>query len=68
MVYTAKTSDLGMSKFCPTDLGYLSTKTPGCLPYMPPEALGKEPQYTEKLDTFSFGVLMLQMVTGEDPN
>ena len=65
---TAKISDLGMSKFCPTDLGYLSTKAPGCLPYMPPEALGEEPQYTEKLDMFSFGVLMLQMATGEDPN
>ena len=57
-----------MSKFRPTDLGYLSTKAPGCLLYMPPEALGKEPKYTEKLDMFSFGVLMLQMVTGEDPN
>ena len=59
MVYTAKTSDLGVSKFRPTDLGYLSTKAPGCLLYMPPEALGKEPQYTEKLDMFFFGVLML---------
>ena len=65
---TAKISDLGVSKFRPTDLGYLSTKAPGCLPYMPPEALGKEPKYTEKLDIFSFGVLMLQMATGKDPN
>ena len=65
---TAKISDLGMSKFRPTDLGYLSTKAPGCLPYMPPEALGKDPKYTEKLDIFSFGVLMLQMATGEDPS
>ena len=65
---TAKISDLGVSKFRPTDLGYLSTKAPGCLLYMPPEALGKDPKYTEKLDMFSFGVVMLQMVTGEDPN
>ena len=65
---TAKISDLGVSKFRPTDLGFLSAKAPGCLPYMPPEALGKDPKYTEKLDMFSFGVLMLQMVTGEDPN
>ena len=65
---TAKISDLGVSKFRPSDLGFLSTKAPGCLPYMPPEALGKDPKYTEKLDMFSFGVLMLQMVTGEDPN
>ena len=65
---TAKISDVGVSKFRPTDLGYLSTKAPGCLPYMPPEALGKDPKYTEKLDMFSFGVLMLQMATGEDPS
>ena len=65
---TAKISDLGVSKFRPSDLSYLSTKAPGCLLYMPPEALGKDPKYTEKLDMFSFGVLMLQMVTGEDPN
>ena len=65
---TAKISDLGVSKFRPTDLGYLTTKAPGCLLYMPPEALGKDPKYTEKLDMFSFGVVMLQMVTGEDPN
>ena len=65
---TAKISDLGVSKFRPTDLGYLSTKAPGCLLYMPPEALGKDPKYTEKLDIFSFGVLMLQMATGEDPS
>ena len=65
---TAKISDVGVSKFRPTDLGYLSTKAPGCLLYMPPEALGKDPKYTEKLDIFSFGVLMLQMVTGEDPS
>ena len=64
----AKISDLGVSKFRPTDLGYLTTKAPGCLLYMPPEALGKDPKYTEKLDMFSFGVVMLQMITGEDPN
>ena len=65
---TAKISDVGVSKFRPTDLGYLSTRAPGCLLYMAPEALGKDPKYTEKLDIFSFGVLMLQMVTGEDPS
>ena len=66
--FTAKISDFGVSKFRPTGLDYLSTKAPGCFVYMPPEALADDPKYTEKLDVFSFGVLMLQMVTGEDPN
>ena len=34
---------------------------------MPPEVLGKDPQYTEKVDMFSLGVLMLQIVTRLDP-
>ena len=63
-----KISDLGQAKFRPTDLGYLTTVAPGCIPYMPPEVLGKDPRYTEKMDTFSLGVLMLQMVTCLDPN
>ena len=63
-----KISDLGQAKFRPTDLGYLTTVAPGCIPYMPPEVLAKEPRYTEKMDTFSLGVLMLQMVTCLDPN
>ena len=62
-----KISDLGQAKFRPSDLGYLTTKAPGCLPYMPPEVLGKDPQYTEKVDMFSLGVLMLQIVTRLDP-
>ena len=63
-----KISDLGQAKFRPTDLGYLTTVAPGCIPYMPPEVLSKDPRYTEKMDTFSLGVLMLQMVTCLDPN
>ena len=63
-----KISDLGQAKFRPTDVGYLTTVAPGCIPYMPPEVLGREPRYTEKMDTFSLGVLMLQMVTCLDPN
>ena len=63
-----KISDVGQAKFRPTDVGYLTSMAPGCIPYMPPEVLGKEPRYTEKMDTFSLGVLMLQMVTCLDPN
>ena len=63
-----KISDLGQANFRLTELGYLTSMAPGCIPYMPPEVLGKDPRYTEKMDTFSLGVLMLQMVTCLDPD
>ena len=34
---------------------------------MPPEALSEKPHYTEKIDIFSLGVLMLEICTGHYP-
>ena len=34
---------------------------------MPPEALSDKPHYTEKIDMFSLGVLMLEISTGRYP-
>ena len=39
------------------------TAFPGALPYMPPEAMTDDPKYNEKLDSFSFGVLTVQILT-----
>jgi serine/threonine protein kinase len=36
---------------------------PGTLPYMPPEAMTDDPKYNEKLDSFSFGVLTVEILT-----
>ncbi len=36
--------------------------------YMPPEALNEPPVYTEKVDIFSFGVLVIQIATRQFPN
>jgi serine/threonine protein kinase len=66
-VGVAKISDLGVAKFRPTALGFMSTEVPGCVPYMPPEALSSQPHYTEKLDVFSLGVVMGVTATGRDP-
>jgi hypothetical protein len=35
---------------------------------MPPEAVQDKPEYTEKIDCFSFGVITLQILTQEFPN
>ena len=43
------------------------TKCPGTVAYMPPEALTDEPEYTDKLDCFSLGVLMIQIITRNFP-
>ena len=62
----AKVSDFGMSKF--TDLSASLTTCPGTPVFMSPEALDYPPAYTEKLDNFSFGVLLIQIVTRKFPS
>lgn len=57
----AKVVDFGMSKLNP-EMARL-TMCPGTKAYMPPEALLDLPVYTDKLDCFQAGVLMIQIVT-----
>ena len=65
----AKITDFGMSKLTTTTSVMLSsyTQVPGCPVYMPPEAWLSPPIYTETLDIFSFGVLVLQIITKNAP-
>ena len=41
---------------------------PGTLFYMPPEALKEKPLHTDKLDVFSFGVVLIQILTCQFPD
>ena len=60
----AKVTDFGMSRLTNTTLTLTpSTMCPGTLAFMPPEALEETPRYTNKLDCFSEGVLLIQVVT-----
>ena len=43
------------------------TMCPGTYVYMPPEVLTDNPKYTEIIDCFSFGVVMIQVLTREFP-
>ena len=65
----AKVSDFGMSKLIDLNATRLATMTtcPGTPAYMSPEALNEPPVYTEKLDCFSFGVLLIQIATKHFP-
>ena len=64
----AKVSDFGMSTLATSSSGNSRTVCPGTPAYMPPEALNETPKYSEMLDSFSFGVLLLQILTQEFPN
>ena len=44
------------------------TLCPGNLLYMSPEALDEAKTYTAKLDVFSFGVIVIQILTRQFPN
>ena len=64
----AKVTDFGMLKLLGQNMRTTPlTKCPGTVAYMPPEALSDEPEYTDKLDCFSLGVLMLQTITRNFP-
>ena len=65
----AKITDFGMSKLTMNSSSLSSlTQVPGCPVYMPPEAWLTPPVYSEKLDMFSFGVLIIQIITCRQPN
>ncbi len=63
----AKITDFGMAKLIESKEAQL-TQCPGAFVYMPPEALRIPPTYTAKLDVFSAGVILIQMITGYFPS
>ena len=66
----AKVTDFGMAKLGdlnPQATRYTFTMCPGTDVYMPPEAVQDEPLYTEKIDCFSFGVIIVQTSTRQFP-
>ena len=65
---TAKLTDFGMVRAMDgSRLGTL-TEVPGVVSYMPPEAFWKPPNYSVKLDVFSFGVLVIHSAVHEWPD
>lgn len=60
----AKVTDFGMAKLIDFNHSHVPlTQCPGTLVYMPPEALRTPPTYNAKLDIFSLGVVIIQMIT-----
>ena len=66
----AKVTDFGMARLSDlSSLGthFTNTTCPGTDVYMPPEAVQDKPEYTEKLDCFSLGVIIIQILTRQFP-
>ena len=67
----AKISDLGVAKILnitPAQMTQrMSTQAPGTPCYMPPEALLAKPTYTSKIDSYSYGVMMIHVLCGRWP-
>ncbi|KAK4736614.1 hypothetical protein R3W88_000311 [Solanum pinnatisectum] len=63
----AKIADFGLARSFQEDKSHISTAIAGTLGYMAPEYLARG-QLTEKADVYSFGVLLLEIVTGRQNN
>ena len=65
----AKVTDFGMSRLTSVNPRMTPlTLCPGNMCYMSPEALEEPPSYTTKLDVFSFGVILIQIMTRQFPD
>ncbi|KAK8956387.1 Cysteine-rich receptor-like protein kinase 2 [Platanthera guangdongensis] len=61
--FQPKIADFGLVKLLPGDQSHVSTKFAGTLGYTAPE-YALHGQLTEKVDTYSFGVVILEIISG----
>eukprot|EP00253_Pinus_taeda_P024488 PITA_24488 len=60
--YRPKIADFGLAKLFGEDESHVSTRVAGTIGYIAPESL--RGQLTEKADVFSYGVLLLEIISG----
>ncbi|MBA0692649.1 hypothetical protein Goari_010187, partial [Gossypium aridum] len=65
--FRAKIADFGLARSFEEDKSHISTAIAGTLGYMAPEYLANG-QLTDKADVYSFGVLLLEIITGKQNN
>ncbi|XP_038979622.1 cysteine-rich receptor-like protein kinase 2 [Phoenix dactylifera] len=65
--FQPKIADFGLARLLPSDQSHLSTKFAGTLGYTAPE-YAIHGQLSEKVDTYSYGVVVLEIVSGRKSN
>ncbi|KAL8534226.1 hypothetical protein ACS0TY_010288 [Phlomoides rotata] len=61
--FTAKIADFGLARMFPENQSHISTAVAGTIGYMAPEYIVRG-KLTEKVDVYSFGVLVMEVATG----
>ncbi|MBA0796040.1 hypothetical protein Gohar_006840 [Gossypium harknessii] len=64
--FEAKVADFGLARLISACETHVSTDIAGTFGYIPPE-YGQSGRSTTKGDVFSFGVILLELVTGKEP-
>ncbi|KAF3340144.1 proline-rich receptor-like protein kinase PERK4 [Carex littledalei] len=64
--FEAKVADFGLAKFTEDTNTHVSTRIMGTFGYLAPE-YASSGKLTEKSDVFSFGVVLLELITGRKP-
>lgn len=64
--FEAKVADFGLAKFSSDANTHISTRVMGTFGYMAPE-YASSGKLTDKSDVFSFGVVLLELITGRRP-
>ncbi|KAM3350126.1 hypothetical protein ACQJBY_022742 [Aegilops geniculata] len=64
--FEAKVADFGLAKLTNDSMTHVSTRVMGTFGYMAPE-YASSGKLTERSDVFSFGVVLLELITGRKP-
>ncbi|OIT06379.1 PREDICTED: proline-rich receptor-like protein kinase PERK5 [Nicotiana attenuata] len=64
--FEAKVADFGLAKLSSDNFTHISTRVMGTFGYLAPE-YASSGKLTDKSDVFSFGVVLLELITGKKP-